>query len=157
SWYYEIVAPGYKYNMPDTAAAIGVNQLKRANEFLEERQRVAESLTTALSGIDGLQLPSQRKDAIHSWHLYVVLIDEKVFGLSRNAFIEKLKSSGIGTSVHYLPLHMHPYYIEKYGYESDDFPVARRLFEKMVSLPIYPSMSNSDIARIADAVKSAKN
>ncbi|NOY75947.1 MAG: DegT/DnrJ/EryC1/StrS aminotransferase family protein [Kiritimatiellaeota bacterium] len=155
SWYYEIVAPGYKYNMPDTAAAIGVNQLKRADEFREARANVAESLTAALSGIEGLTLPSQRGDAIHSWHLYVILIDEDVFG-PRGDFIERLKADGIGTSVHYLPLHMHPYYIEKYGFEPNDFPVAESLFERMVSLPIYPTLTKKRIARIADSVKSAQ-
>lgn len=156
SWYYEIVAPGYKYNMPDTAAAIGVNQLKRALEFNKQRKRVANALTTALSDVAGVTLPSQRPDAIHSWHLYVILIDEEEFGLSRNEFIEKLKEAGVGTSVHYLPLHMHPYYIEKFGFEGEDFPVAQSLFKRMVSLPIYPTLSDDDIARIADAVKGAK-
>jgi dTDP-4-amino-4,6-dideoxygalactose transaminase len=156
SWYYEIVAPGYKYNMPDIAAAIGVNQLKRALEFNKRRKHVAETLTTALEGVDGVTLPFQRPDSIHSWHLYVIQIDEKVFGISRNEFIEKLKEAGIGTSVHYLPLHMHPYYIDKYGFEAADFPVAQSLFQKMVSLPIYPTLADTEIARIADAVKGAK-
>ena len=153
SWYYEIVAPGYKYNMPDIAAAIGVNQLSRAIEFHKRRQAVAEALTDALSGIEGLTLPSQRSDAVHSWHLYVVLVDEEKFGLSRDAFIERLKDAGIGTSVHYMPLHMHPYYYERHGYEASDYPVAESLFRKMVSLPIYPSLSEGELARIADAVK----
>jgi perosamine synthetase len=156
SWYYEIVAPGYKYNMADIAAAIGVNQLKRALEFNKQRKYVAETLTTALEGVDGVTLPFQRSDSIHSWHLYVIQIDEKVFGISRNEFIEKLKEAGIGTSVHYLPLHMHPYYIDKYGFKAKDFPVAQSLFQKMVSLPIYPTLSDSEIARIADAVREAK-
>ena len=156
SWYYEIVAPGYKYNMPDTAAAIGVNQLKRALEFSNERERVAAALTSALADVDGVTLPRQRSDAMHSWHLYVILIDEEVFGISRNEFIDKLKEEGIGTSVHYLPLHMHPYYIDKYGFEPEDFPVAQSLFQRMVSLPIYPTLTDADIARIADAVKGAK-
>ena len=117
---------------------------------------MAESLTEALSGIEGLLTPSARDDAIHSWHLYVVLIEENLFGRSRNAFIEKMKEAGVGTSVHYLPLHMHPYYIGKYGYEPEDFPIAAALFAKMASLPIYPSLTDKEIARIADAVAATK-
>ncbi len=153
SWYYEIVAPGYKYNMPDTAAAIGVNQLKKADIFHAERKRIAGEFTKCLSDIKGLVLPIERDDAKHSWHLYVIRINKEICGISRNDFIEKLTEAGISSSVHYTPLHMHPYYIEKFGYEADDFPVAAKLFEEIVSLPIYPGLTDEEIERICSVVK----
>ena len=153
SWYYEIVAPGFKYNMPDTAAAIGVNQLKRADEFYEARKRVAALFTEKLQSIDGLILPFERDDVRHSWHLYVIRIDEEICGISRNDFIDKMTEAGIGTSVHYTPLHMHPYYRERFGYKPEDFPVAEKLFHQIVTLPLYPALSNEQITRICDTIR----
>jgi dTDP-4-amino-4,6-dideoxygalactose transaminase len=153
SWYYEIVAPGFKYNMPDTAAAIGVNQLKKADAFHAERKRIAEQFSKLLSDIPGITLPIERDDVKHSWHLYVIRIDKDICGISRNEFIEKLNEAEIGTSVHYTPLHLHPYYIEKFGYEPGDFPVASKLFEEIVSLPIYPGLSKEQIERMTSVIK----
>ena len=156
SWYYEISAPGFKYNMPDTAAAIGIHQLKKSNVFWEKRKLVAAKLTDGLSGLSWLKTPSEMPDRKHSWLMYVIrLAATPPSGLSRNDFIEKLKEKGIGTSVHYMPLHMHPYYIEKYGFHNDDFPVARKLFEQMISLPLFSELSDEEIDRICRAVKAA--
>ena len=152
SWYYEIVAPGFKYNMPDTAAAIGVNQLKKADSFYEARKAISEKLTKGLSGIPGVTLPAEREDAKHSWHLYVIRINKEICGISRNEFIEKMTEANIGTSVHYTPLHLHPYYVEKYGFKASDFPVAEKLFHEIVSLPIYPALKDEEIERICQTV-----
>ena len=153
SWYYEIVAPGFKYNMPDTAAAVGVNQLKKANHFYKARKAVAKKLTEGLSGIPGLTLPVEREDAKHSWHLYVIRINKEICGISRNEFIEKMSAANIGTSVHYTPLHLHPYYVEKFGFKPCDFPVAEKLFHEIVSLPIYPALKDEEIERICQTVR----
>ena len=153
SWYYEIVAPGFKYNMPDTAAAIGVNQLKKADGFHAARKSIAAKLTEGLSGISGITLPFERDDAKHSWHLYVIRIDKQICGISRNEFIEKMTAANIGSSVHYTPLHLHPYYIEKFNFKASDFPVANKLFEEIVSLPIYPGLTDDEVTRICDTVK----
>ena len=149
SWYYEIVAPGFKYNMPDTAAAIGVNQLKKADAFFQERKIIAEKYSQALSDIEGIILPVEREGNESSWHLYVIRIDQEICGIRRNDLIDRLSDAEIGTSVHYTPLHMHPYYVERFGYLPDDFPVAKRLYEGMISLPIYPGLSDDDIDRIS--------
>ena len=153
SWYYEIVAPGFKYNMPDTAAAIGVNQLKKADAFYEARKSVAAKLTAGLSGIAGITLPVEREDAKHSWHLYVIRIDANICEISRNELIDKLTEANIGSSVHYTPLHMHPYYTEKFDFKPSDFPVATKLFDEIVSLPIYPGLTDDEIARICKTIK----
>jgi perosamine synthetase len=153
SWYYEITAPGFKYNMTDIAGALGVNQLKKADEFYEARKRIAEEFTREMSDIPGLILPSERADVKHSWHLYIIRIKEEICGISRNKAIEELTELGIGTSVHYTPLHMHPYYRETYGYENVDFPVASTLFNEVISLPLYPRLTNDEINRICSAVR----
>ncbi|MBN1863870.1 MAG: DegT/DnrJ/EryC1/StrS family aminotransferase [Victivallales bacterium] len=153
SWYYEITSPGYKYNMSDVAAAIGVNQLKKSDSFHAARKRIAAEFTERLSGIPGIVLPVEREDVEHSWHLYIIRIEENICGISRNAFIEKLKNAGIGSSVHYMPLHMHPYYAGKYGYEPDSFPVAKSLYQGAVSLPIYPGLSDQAIDKTCREIR----
>jgi len=153
SWYYEITAPGYKYNMTDIAAAIGVNQLKKADFFCESRTRIAGIYNAEFQSVHGLTLPFTKEGIKHSWHLYIIRVDAMETGISRNEFITKLTAAGIGTSVHYIPLHLHPYYKENFNYSSDDFPVASKIYSEVVSLPIYPAMSDDDIYRVVATVK----
>ena len=153
SWYYEIAAPGFKYNMTDIAAAIGVNQLKRADDFYIRRKEIAELYSEELKDLSGVTLPISKEGVKHSWHLYVIRIDKDVVGISRNKFIDKLTEAEIGTSVHYTPLHMHPYYIENFNFKADDFPVALKLFEEVISLPIYPLMTDLEVIRVCDSIK----
>ncbi len=153
SWYYEISAPGYKYNMSDLAAAIGIHQLRKAQHFLKQRAEIADIYSAELSGIEGLALPVQKKDRKHSWHLYAVRIDKKKNRIQRNELIEKLKEEGIGSSVHYIPLHMHPYYIDNYGYRKEDFPVAAKAYEGLISLPVYPGMTEEQALRVTETIK----
>jgi perosamine synthetase len=153
SWYYEIVAPGFKYNMTDIAAAIGIHQLKKANEFFEARKRVAAKFSARLAGVPGIITPVEKATRKHSWHLYIIRVDSPPSGLGRNEFIESLKEAEIGTSVHYIPLHFHPYYRDRYGFEENDFPVTAKLFSQIISLPIYPRLSDEQIDRICDAVE----
>lgn len=154
SWYYEIVAPGFKYNMPDTAAAIGIHQLKKSDKFWEARRKLAEVFTEKLSEIPGIILPFEKKNRKHSWHLYIIGLDPDKIRLSRNEFIDKMKDFEIGTSVHYMPLHLHPYYKDKYGYAPDDFKTATKVFNRILTLPFYPGLTDNEIDRICDAVKS---
>jgi perosamine synthetase len=153
SWYYEITAPGFKYNMPDTAAAIGIHQLKKADRFFEQRRAIARRLIEGLRDIPGIITPVEKPDRKHSWHLFIIRVNNPPSGIDRNTFIEKLKEKGIGTSVHYMPLHMHPYYMKKYLYCNEDFPVATKIFNQIISLPIYPGLTDNEIQRILDAVK----
>ncbi|OGV48857.1 MAG: UDP-4-amino-4,6-dideoxy-N-acetyl-beta-L-altrosamine transaminase [Lentisphaerae bacterium GWF2_44_16] len=153
SWYYEITAPGFKYNMPDTAASIGIHQLKKADRFWEERKKISATFSERLSGIPGITLPVEKADRKHSWHLYPIRIDGKTVKTGRNEFIEKMKEYEIGTSVHYMPLHMHPYYKKNYGFKEKDFPTASKIFEQTMSLPLYPGLTEGEINRICEAVR----
>jgi dTDP-4-amino-4,6-dideoxygalactose transaminase len=135
SWRYEIVAPGFKYNLTDIAAAIGIHQLKKADSFWEGRRKVAALFSEKLAGTPGIVLPVERPDRRHSWHLYEIRVVEAEAGVSRDEFIERMTASEIGVSVHYTPLHMHPYYRDRHGYAEEDFPVAATLGRQFVSLP----------------------
>lgn len=151
-WYYEIEAPGFKYNMTDIAAALGLVQLGRAQEFLEKRQRIAERYDRAFRQFAAYELPPKRSDRSHAYHLYVLKLRRGESGLGRDELIEKLGAAGVGTSVHFIPLHTHPYYRRTFGYKPEDLPVALDLYQRSVSLPIYPSMTDVDIDTVIDAV-----
>lgn len=154
SWYYEVVAPGFKYNLTDIASAIGRVQLARANELWKERRRVVAGYSAALAAIPGLELPVEDPDRQHSWHLYSVRLDLSVWKRGRDAFIEELKACGIATSVHWQPLHMQPYYRASYGLATDEFPVAAGIWPRLVSLPLFPGMTEDDVSQVADAIRS---
>lgn len=152
SWYYEVVAPGYKYNMTDLAASIGIHQLRKANDFHVAREKIAKAYNEHFTGLS-LRLPPGPLDGdVHSWHLYVIQLDRDV-ELSRSEFIEGLYRKGVGCSVHYIPLHQQPYWRDRYGLEETSFPVSQFVYERSVSLPIYPLMTEFDIERVALAVR----
>ncbi len=153
SWHYEIVAPGYKYNLTDIAASLGLHQIRRAHGFARRRGEIADRYDRAFAGLPLLAPPRPPEGELHPWHLYVVrLTDEAPIG--RDAFIEAMFKAGIGCSVHYIPLHLHPYWRERYGLAASQFPHSQRAFERMVSLPLYTRMSESDAARVVDTVQS---
>jgi perosamine synthetase len=152
SWYYEVLYPGFKYNLTDLAAAIGTEQLKKCSEFWQARRRIAIIYAKAFAEVDGVQVPACRDDVQHAWHLYVIQLDLERLSINRNQFIEALREKEIGTSVHFIPLHLHPYYREKFGYKPADFPNATAVFERIVSLPIYPRMTGSDVDRVIGTV-----
>jgi len=153
SWEYDIIAPGYKYNMPDTAAALGIAQLERADEFRRERERCARFYLRELDGIGCMDLPLLRVDmGDHAWHLFVIVLKENA-PLSRNRFIELMAERGIGTSVHYKPLHRMKYYRERYALRPEDFPRAERIWRGCVSLPIYPSLTEDELAFICNTIR----
>jgi dTDP-4-amino-4,6-dideoxygalactose transaminase len=152
SWYYEIVAPGFKYNLTDIAAALGLHQLKRAREFADKRAQMAALYDEAFADLPLLLPPKAPEGDQHPWHLYVVrLTDDSP--LSRDAFIEGLFQAGIGCSVHYIPLHLHPYWRDRYRLQPAQFPHSQRAFERMVSLPLYTRMGSADMDRVIQAVR----
>ncbi|WP_374567943.1 DegT/DnrJ/EryC1/StrS family aminotransferase [Ideonella sp.] len=154
SWHYEIVAPGFKYNLTDIAAALGLHQLARANAFQQRRVELAAAYREALAGLPLLLPPEPEAGDQHAWHLYVVrLADDARIG--RDALIEQLYADGIGCSVHYIPLHRHPYWRERYALRDEDFPHSQRAFERMLSLPLYTRMTDADVARVAASLKRA--
>ena len=154
SWYYEVVSPGFKYNLTDIAAAIGIEQLKKCNEFWQARQSIAMIYEKAFAGLKGIQVPLYRKDVQHAWHLFVIQVELERLRINRNQFIDALREKEIGTSVHFIPLHLHPYYRDKFGYKREDFPNASAAFERIISLPIYPKMTEAEVERVIEAVKS---
>lgn len=153
SWYYEVHFPGYKYNLTDIAAAIGIEQLKKCQRFWVERQRIASFYDEAFAELTEVQVPSCRRDVQHAWHLYVIQLDLERLKINRAQFIEALKNEGIGTSVHFIPLHLHPFYRNQCGYRPEDFPNASAVFERIISLPIFPKMNRADCERVVGAVK----
>jgi perosamine synthetase len=153
SWYYEIIAPGYKYNFTDIAAAMGLAQLAKAERMWRRRREIAQCYNDAFGPIPELQTPFNRNDCQHSWHLYMLRLKLDQLRISRHHFIEQLKARNIGASVHFIPLHLHPYYRETYGYRPEDFPVAYREYQREISLPIYSKMNDTDVQNVIDAVK----
>jgi dTDP-4-amino-4,6-dideoxygalactose transaminase len=154
TWYYEVVAPGFKYNLTDIASAIGRVQLARADELWQARRALAAAYHAALADVPGLELPAEDSDRQHSWHLYPVRLQLDRWPIGRNAVIAQLKERGVATSVHWQPLHMQPYYRERYGLGPEDFPVAHGLWPRLVSLPFFPGMTRDEVAYVADALRS---
>ena len=153
SWYYEIIAPGYKYNMTDMAAAMGIHQLKKVRAFQAVRAGIAARYNEAFSVLPIILPPKPEIGEIHSRHLYVIQLGEDV-QVSRDVFVEMMFKKGIGCSVHYIPLHLHPYWRDTYKLTPESFPVSQRTYKRCVSLPIYSKMDDSDVDRVISAVKS---
>lgn len=157
SWYYEIVAPGFKYNLTDIAAALGLHQLRKAHAFQQRRAAIAARYDEAFAGLPLVLPPRPPAGDLHAWHLYVVQLDDEALaaGVHRDRFIERMFEAGIGCSVHYIPLHQHPYWRERYALGATMFPHSQRAYERMASLPIYTRMGDTDVARVAEAVRAA--
>lgn len=153
SWYYQVMHPGYKCNMTDLQASLGLSQLKRLEVMQGLRELYAQVYHDGLKGLPGITLPEPDESGVHAWHLYVIRVDEAAAGISRERFIEELKQRGIGTSVHFIPVHLHSYYRTAYGYQDGDYPAAEQVFRQIVSLPLYPKMSLLDVERVIEAVK----
>ena len=154
SWYYEVIAPGFKYNLTDIAAALGIHQLKRAQAFQQRRVQLAALYDAGLKGLPVTTAPCAPAGETHAWHLYVLRLDDGA-GVDRDRFIEHLYAAGIGCSVHYIPLHLHPYWRDRYALSASHFPHSQRAFERMVSLPLYTRMTDADVARVVHAVRAA--
>jgi dTDP-4-amino-4,6-dideoxygalactose transaminase len=157
SWRYDVVAPGYKYNLTDIAAALGISQFQRVDSMRRRRKSIAARYTEALSSIPGVETPESRPEVDHSWHLYVLRIDHAETGIGRDAAVNRIQERGIGVSVHFIPLHMFTYYREAYGYKDSDFPVATAEFDRYFSLPIYSAMLDSDVDDVIAIVSQVLN
>jgi len=152
SWYYEVLFPGYKYNMTDIQASLGIHQLNKIENFIESKEKIAEIYTKAFADMPEITEPYIKDNINHSWHLYPILINPDFLKINRNKFIEKLKEENIGTSVHFIPVHMHPYYREKFGFKPGDYPNAENIFNRIISLPLYPKMTDKDAEDVIKAV-----
>jgi len=152
SWRYDVVLPGFKYNMPDIQAAIGIHQLKRLEEMQRRRRAIAAQYDEALGQLDVLETPVVRPQVETAWHIYLVRLRPQGLRIGRDEFIEELRRRNIGASVHFIPVHMHRYYRDRYGYRPEQFPIAQGAFERMLSLPLSPAHTDQDVADVIEAV-----
>ncbi|HHO81367.1 MAG TPA: DegT/DnrJ/EryC1/StrS family aminotransferase, partial [Bacillaceae bacterium] len=152
SWNYEVTVPGFKYNMTDIQASLGLHQLRKLPEFHRRRREIAARYTAAFSEREELVVPVERPDVEHAWHLYVLRLNLSALTIDRARFIEELKQRNIGASVHFIPVHLHPYYREKYGYRPKDFPVSYENYLRSISLPLHPGLSDRDVDDVIEAV-----
>ena len=154
SWYYEVVAPGFKYNLTDIAAALGIHQLRRVRAFQQRRAQIAQQYEAGFAGLPLIAAPQAAAGEMHAWHLYVLRLADGA-GVARDRFIERLFDAGIGCSVHYIPLHLHPYWRDRYQLDAAMFQHSQHAYERMVSLPLYTRMSDADVQRVVLAVRQA--
>lgn len=153
SWYYEVVAPGYKYNMTDVQSALGLIQLKRLPWFIERRELISGQYNQAFADLPEILTPWVAPHVRHARHLYPIVVDSARLKINRGEFIEALKAENIGTSVHFIPVHLHPYYRDTFGYKRGDFPNAEWVYDGMISLPLYPHMTVDEVSDVCGAVR----
>jgi perosamine synthetase len=154
SWDYNIIAPGYKYNLTDIAAAIGIHQLARAEEMRRAREAIACRYREAFADVEEIELPPTDPNRIHAWHLFPIKLRLKQLTKNRDVFVEQLRARGVGFSVHWRPLHLHPYYQQEFGWRLEDCPVATDTWPRLVSLPIFSGMLDHEVETVIEAVKS---
>jgi dTDP-4-amino-4,6-dideoxygalactose transaminase len=152
SWFYEVETPGFKYNMTDMQASLGLVQMRRLAELQRCRHKVVAQYQAAFAQHPAFELPVERPEVEHAWHLYVLRLNHEALTIGRDQFIEELKARNIGISVHFIPIHIHPYYRNKYGFQPDDFPVAHGNFLRMLSLPLHPRLTEEDVNDVIEAV-----
>jgi len=153
SWRYEVVERGFKYNMSDIAASLGLGQLQRIEATAERRREIVRRYTAAFSDVAAIECPRDDQSGVHAWHLYVVRLRPENLSIDRAEFIERMRERGIGTSVHFMPLHLHRFYAEEFGYGEGDFPVAEGVYSRAVSLPLYPHLTDAEVGRVCSAVR----
>jgi len=153
SWYYEVVEAGYKYNMTDIQAALGLHQLRRLDSFVLRRQEIARRYREGFANVPELVLPREFRDRNHVYHLFAVRLNLERLRIDRAGFLHELHQARIGASVHFIPLHRHPFYRETYGYGPEQFPCCEKLYEGLFSLPLYPRMSDADIADVVEITR----
>jgi dTDP-4-amino-4,6-dideoxygalactose transaminase len=152
SWFYHVDEPGFKYNMTDVQAAMGVAQLRKLDGFQARRRKIVAAYTEAFGDVDALEVPIERPEVEHAWHLYVLRLRLGALRIGRNQFIDELTALNIGTSVHFIPIHLHPFYQLKYRYKPDQFPVAYQSYQRMLSLPLHPMLNDADVSDVVGAV-----
>ncbi len=151
-WYYRMVALGYNYRLTDIGCALGLSQLRRLDINLARRREIAQRYTAAFQGIPGLLPPAMRPDVNPAWHLYPIRLHLKKLRVGRTDVFRALRSENIGVNVHYIPVHLHPYYRERFGYQDGDYPVAEEAYERLISLPMFHGMSDQDVEDVIQAV-----
>jgi len=152
AWQYDVVAPGFKYNLTDVASSIGIPQLRKARAMRDRRAELAARYTAALQSVPIIVPPDAAQGGLHAWHLYVIRLQETA-RITRDGFIQRMADAGIGCSVHFIPLHLHPYWRDTYNYAADAFPAATRAYQAAISLPLYSKMTDADATRVVETVR----
>ncbi len=152
SWFYSVDEPGFKYNMTDVQAAMGLAQLRKLSRFQQRRRQIVEAYNSVFASYAALEIPVERPEVEHAWHLYVLRLRTEALRIGRDRFIEELTACNIGTSVHFIPIHMHPYYREKYGLAPAALPIASGNYQRMLSLPLHPMLTDEDVGDVISAV-----
>jgi dTDP-4-amino-4,6-dideoxygalactose transaminase len=152
SWFYEVILPGFKCNMTDIQAALGLQQLRKLPAFQSRRRQIVQRYNEAFASCEALHTPVERSEVVSAWHIYALRLILDRLQIDRGRFIEELKVRNIGASVHFIPIHLHPYYRNKYGYKPDDFPVAFREYQRLVSIPLNLRMDDGDVQDVIEAV-----
>ena len=152
SWFYEVVAPGFKYNMPDLQAAIGIAQMDRLDAMQARRKAIYDRYDAALGALEEVETPTIRPNVDAARHIYPLRLNLERLQVDRARFIQLLGEMNIGSSVHFIPVHLHPYYRDRYGFQPEDFPVAYREYQRLVSLPLNPTMTDADVDDVVEAV-----
>jgi dTDP-4-amino-4,6-dideoxygalactose transaminase len=155
SWRYDVVMPGFKYNMTDIQAAIGLVQLRKLDAMDARRRQIVQVYQEELGKLGVFDLPVEREDCRSAWHLYPIRLKEGALGISRDRFIEEMKQRNIGTSVHFIPVHTFTYYREKYGFADDPFPVTQQESGRILSLPLHAGLSADNLREILFTVRSS--
>lgn len=153
SWFYEILYPGYKCNMTDIQASLGLTQLAKLNRLQARREEIVNKYNKAFAEIPSIIEPRVMSYGRAAWHLYVIRVQNDLMTIDRNQFIEELKKANIGTSVHFIPVHLHPYYRDRFGFKRGDLPKAEKVYDEVISLPLYPKMSDLDVNDVIEAVQ----
>jgi perosamine synthetase len=151
-WDYKIAAPGFKYNLTDIAAAIGIHQLVRAEAMRRQREAIAHQYLERLSNVEAIELPPDDSNRVHSWHLFPIKLNLNRLTIDRNEFVEELKHLRVGCSVHWRPLHLHPYYERNFEWRPEHLPVATEVWPRLISLPLYPHMTEVEIEHVVDSI-----
>ena len=151
-WFYEVVLPGFKYNMTDIQAALGLCQLRKLEQFQRRRREIVSQYDRAFLDEPALELPVTRPEVEHAWHLYALRLRLEALTISRDRFIEELAERNIGTSVHFIPIHLHPYYRDRYGFTPASFPVACSNYQRLLSLPLNPALTDQDVSDVIEGV-----
>jgi perosamine synthetase len=152
TWDYKITAPGFKYNLTDIAGAIGIHQVARAESLRKSRETLAQRYRELLTSVDEIEVPPTDTNRIHSWHLFPIKLHLNRLAIDRNRFVEELKRRGVGCSVHWRPLHLHPYYQQTFGWRAEDLPVATEVWQRLVSLPLFPGMEDHEVHHVVESV-----
>jgi dTDP-4-amino-4,6-dideoxygalactose transaminase len=152
SWYYQVIAPGFNYNMSDLQAAIGIHQLRKLEHFLVRRTEIAAQYNKAFESMDAIDLPEVKPYVRHAWNLFPILINADRLTIDRARFIEELHRRNVGSNVHFIPIHLHPFYRDLFGNQEGRYPISEWIYYREVSLPIYPRMTDRDVQDVVEAV-----